>query len=196
MLLEKNIRALNGVIMRKIFFLTAVGLFFQGCASTFQLDPVTLDGQQQVLQEGEKAVVSPRKALVAVRPGAKTYSSAGYTTLVVTVVNGSEEAFLFSTENVQVFVDGKPHKVFTYDETEAGIMEQKDVAERNQTEQFRTALMATALRKTNVLPHAWYGGYVTLGKLPGAGRPHDIRVVVTAAGEEHEFLFRQLKASE
>jgi len=42
------------------------------------------------------------------------------------------------------------------------------------------------LRITTVLPHAWHGGSIILGKLPGGGRSHEIRIVATAAGESTE----------
>ncbi len=174
-----------------------LGLLLQGCAATktLTLDPLALDGQQKVLQEGVETIISPRKALVAIRPGTNTYSSEGRPTFVVTVLNGTDESFEFSTEDIQVFVDGEPHKVFTYDELVADVKRQQPLIDRNRTEQFLSVLNTTALKKTTVLPRAWHGGYVTIGKIPDADHPHDIRVVIRAAGEEHEFLFKHLRAS-
>jgi hypothetical protein len=251
--------------MNKLLTIAVFALLLQGCASTLKLDPQALDGQQKVYQEGVEAIISPKKALVAIRPSANTYSSEGRPTIVVTVLNGTAEMFNFSTEDVHVFVDGVPHKVFTYDELVAEVKRQQAWAAfaaalsgaaqsmnaanagytynsgtynasaydnygnraygygsysgytynaaaaqqaqaaanaqtqanmqaiKNQTEQSLSALSATMLKKTTVLPQAWHGGYVTIDKIPNKEQPHEIRVVVTAAGEEHEFLFNHFK---
>ena len=210
--------------------------------------------------------MSPKKALVAIRPEAKTYSSDDRPTIVITVLNGTEKPFDFSTENVRVFVDGDSHKVFTYDELVAEVKreqvwstiaaalsgavrsmnaanagytynsggfnkfaydnkengvngfgsysdytynaaaaQQARIAANAQTqadmqaivnsaEQSLDALSATMLKKTTVFPQAWHGGYVTIDKIPIADQPRDVKVVVMAAGEEHEFLFKHFKA--
>lgn len=254
--------------MKRLLTIAILGFLLQGCASTLKLEPHALDGQQRIFQEGVEAIISPKAALVAIRPSATTYSSEGRPTIVVTVLNGTEEPFNFSTEDVQVFVDGEPHKVFTYDELVAEVKRQQAWAAfavalsgaaqsmnaanagytynsgsynayaydnygnraygygtysgytynaaaaqqaqaaanaqtqanmqaiRNQTEQSLSALGATMLKKTTVLPQAWHGGYVTIEKIPNADHPQDIRVVVRAAGEEHEFLFKHFKVQQ
>lgn len=63
---------------------------------------------------------------------------------------------------------------------------------QDQAEQSLAILGSTMLKKTTVLPQAWHGGYITIGKIPNIRQQHEIRVVVTAAGEEHEFLFDHL----
>lgn len=254
--------------MNKILMLAIFALFLQGCASTLKLDPQALDGQQEVYQEGVEAIISPKKALVAIRPSANTYSSEGRPTIVVTVLNGTDESFNFSTEDMQVFVDEAPHKVFTYDELVAEVKRKQAWAAfaaalngaaqsmnaanagytynsgsynayaydnygnraygygsysgytynaaaaqqaqatanaqtqanmqaiRNQTEQSLSSLSTTMLKKTTVLPQAWHGGYVTIDKISNANQPHEIRVVVTVAGEEHKFLFKHFKVQQ
>jgi len=254
--------------MKQLISIIILGMLLQGCATTLRLDPQALDGQQEVFQEGVEAIISTKKALVAIRPSTNTYSSEVRPTFVVTVLNGTEEPFNFSTEDVQVFVDGQPQKVFTYDELVAEVKRRQAWAAfaaalsgaaqsmsaanagytynsgtynayaydnygntaygygsysgytynaaaaqqaqaaanaqtqanmraiRNQTEQSLNALSATMLKKTTVLPHAWHGGYVTIDKIPNADKPHDIRVVVRAAGEEHEFLFKHYKVQQ
>ncbi len=174
-----------------------LGLLLQGRAvTTHTLEPQALDGQQKVLQEDVEAILSPKKALVTVRPGASTYSSDGRPTFVVIVLNSTEESFEFSTEDVQVFVDGEPHKVFTYDELVDAVKRQEAWAVRNQTELSLNALSATMLKKATVLPRAWHGGYVTVGKIPNADHSQDIKMVIRAAEEEHEFLFKHYKAQQ
>lgn len=246
--------------MNKLLSITILGLFLQGCASTLQLDPEALDGQEQVYQEGVEAIISPKKALVAIRPQAKTYSSEDRPIIVITVLNGTQEPFDFSTEDVHVFLDGEPHKVFTYDELVAEIKREKTWAAiavaisgaaqsmnaanagytynsftadksgnsaygfgsysgytynaaaaqqaqaavnaqtqanlqaiETRSEQSLSSLSVTMLKKTTVFPQAWHGGYVTFDKIPTADHPSDIRVVIMAAGEEHEFLFKHFK---
>ncbi|ARM30715.1 hypothetical protein [Prosthecochloris sp. HL-130-GSB] len=253
--------------MKKLLSITILGLLLlQGCASTLQLDPQAYDGQEMIYQEGVEAIMSQKKALVAIRPEAITYSSEDRPTIVITVQNGTMKPFDFSTENVQVFVDGEPHKVFTYDELvsevkrkqtwsaiaaalsgvarsmnaanagytynsgtlnaytydnsgngingfgsysgytyNAAAAQQAQAAANaqtqaemqaivNSTEQSLDALSATMLKKTTVLPQALHGGYVTIEKIPIADHPRDIKVVIMAAGEEHEFLFKHFKA--
>jgi len=62
----------------------------------------------------------------------------------------------------------------------------------NETENALRGLSSTILRRTTVLPRTWAGGYVTLAKMP-PDQPHEIRIVVHAAGEQHEFLLRQVR---
>lgn len=254
--------------MKNLLTIAILGIFLQGCAATLKLDPRALAGQQEVFQEGVEAIISPKKALVAIRPSANTYSSESRPTIVVTVLNGIDETFNFSTEDVQVFVDGVPHKVFTYDELVAEVKRQQawaelavaldDVAQsmnadnagysyksgsynataydnygnraygygtyssytynaaaaqqaqavanaqtqanmqaiRNQTAQSLSALSTTMLKKTTVLPHDWHGGYVTIEKIQNIDQQHEIRVVVRAVGEDHEFMFNHFKVQQ
>ncbi|ASQ90241.1 hypothetical protein CHL67_04280 [Prosthecochloris sp. GSB1] len=180
---------MNAVALKKMLTTTILGLLLQGCSatSTLKLDPQTLDNQHKVLQDGVEAIISTKKALVAVRPGAETYSSQGRPTIVVTVLNGAEEPFDFSSDDVRVLVDGKPHKVFSCNEL---------VAEAERLREGATiaaALQATMLKKTTVLPRAWHGGHVTIGKIPDVYHPSALTVIVRAADEEHEFLFMHFR---
>ncbi|MCP3688935.1 MAG: hypothetical protein GY784_11015 [Gammaproteobacteria bacterium] len=87
-----------------------------GCASTLKIESMALDGQQETYRQGVKNVISPKTALVAVRPTTSIYSSEDRPTFVVSVLNGTEKSFNFSTENIRVYVGGTPHQIFTYDE--------------------------------------------------------------------------------
>ncbi len=174
-------------VMNRLTIVAILGLLFQGCVSTLRLDPMALDGQHKVRQDGAESIISTKKALVAIRPGAEAYSSERRPTIVVTVLNSTEEPFSFSIDDVQVFVDGEPHKVLTYDEAVA------EVKPEQAGETIAAALRAIMLKNATVLPHAWHEGYVTIEKIPHAAHPHDIRVVITAAGEEHEFLLKHFK---
>ena len=197
-----------------------------------------------------------------------TYTSEERPTIVVSVLNGTEEPFNFSTEDIQVFVDGFEHKVFTYDElveevkrkeawatvaaalsgaaesinaANAGYsynsgttntyaydnfgnstysygsysgytydataaQKARDAANaktqanlqaiQNQADSSLNALSSTMLKKTTVFPQSWHGGYVTIAKISNSEQPHEIKVVVTAAGEEHEFILQQHKVQQ
>ncbi len=46
------------------------------------------------------------------------------------------------------------------------------------------------LRETTIQPNTWYRGQVKLAKIPDAGKPHDIKLVVSVAGEEHQFTVK------
>ena len=54
--------------MKKLIFTLILFMLIQGCASTLKIAPQALDGQQGIYQEGVEAVISPKKALVAIRP--------------------------------------------------------------------------------------------------------------------------------
>jgi len=41
-----------------------------------------------------------------------------------------------------------------------------------------------------------FGGYVTIAKIPNYAQPHEIKVVILAAGENHEFLLRHFKVEQ
>jgi len=66
-------------------------------------------------------------------------------------------------------------------------------AVKSETKQSIRALDARMLKETTVSPRKEYSGQVTLEAIPDAAQPHEIKVIVTAAGEKHEFLLDQLK---
>lgn len=59
------------------------------------------------------------------------------------------------------------------------------------TKEEVTNLNATyLLRKTTIQPNTWYRGQLRIVKIPDAGNPHEIKMVVTVAGEEHQFVIK------
>ncbi len=166
-----------------------------GCSGTktLTIKPQVLNGQHLVIQDSVDAIFSPKKVLVTVRVGSHTYLSEGRPTFVVTVANSKTEPFEFSTESIQVFVDGKPHKVLTYDELVEDVKSQQPLVDNNRTDQFISVLDATVLQKKTVFPRSWHSGYITIEKIPDPGDPHDIKVLISIAEEEHEFLFRHVR---
>lgn len=87
-----------------------------GCSSTLKLDPVAYANQQEVYQEGTEMIISSKSSVVAIRPSSNTYDSTLRPSLIVSVFNRTDKQHVFSTENVEVFADGEPIKVYTYDE--------------------------------------------------------------------------------
>ena len=201
-----------------------------GCVttSTLKLDPQTLAGQEKVSKEGVSTVVSKKDVLVSVRPSSDTYSSVERPKLVVSVYC-TEGSFTFSPENVQVFVDGNPHHVFTYRELVDDIKEkermEKDKAEKMRKAQYMNTgasgasasvsnnqytanlneierktydalkeLEITALKSITVQPGKQCGGCITIEKIPDPTLSHEIKVIVKANGETHEFLLNQVEA--
>ncbi len=216
--------------MKKILFAFVLCVLIPGCvtSSSLRLNPQALTGQKAVSQEGIDAVVSEKKIRVTVRPSTDTYSSEDRPTLVVSVYS-TEEPFDFSTKNIQAFVDGNPHRIFTYNELVADIKEKEEKsikrAKAMQEEQYRSPgggamatnsankqmqariqtiekntkksledLDATCLKNTRVLPNKECGGHVTIEKIPNPSQSHEIKVIVTVAGEKHEFALNQVKA--
>lgn len=60
---------------------------------------------------------------------------------------------------------------------------------RSEAEHSLKQLSHTMVRKTTILQHKGYGGYVTVAKIDSSSKPVPITVIVTAAGEQHKFLF-------
>lgn len=251
--------------MRALFFTLILCAFIEGCAPTFEMKPQALSGQEEVYQEGIGAIGSAKNALVILRPLTNTYSSEDRPTLVVSVLNRTEQAFDFSTDDIEVFIDGVPHRIFTYEELVAEIEQQElwaavavgisgaaqtygaansaysyqaDTANAHaysyngsnpneygsnsgytynaaaaqqtqaaanaqtqagmqaiaiQTEQSLNLLSSTILKKATVFPQAWHGGYVIIAEIPNSAQPHEIRVIISAAGEPHEFLLQHVE---
>lgn len=96
-----------------------------GCASTLKLDPVASEDQQEVFQEGTEMIISSKTSVVAIRPSTNTYTSSLRPSLVVSVINRTNEQHVFSTENIEVFVNGESVKIYTYDELVAEIKRQQ-----------------------------------------------------------------------
>jgi hypothetical protein len=104
--------------MKKIIFTFVLCLLIQGYVSaetTMKLAPQVLNGQKIITQENSEAIISHKKSSVALRPPPDGYSSEGRPMILVSVY-GTGKSFDFSTEDIQVFVDGKPHGLITYDE--------------------------------------------------------------------------------
>ena len=214
--------------MKKTIIAFVLCLLIHGCVttSTLKFDPQALNGQETISKDGVEAVISQKKVRVTVQPTVATYQSTDRPTIAVSVYGG-EEAFNFSTEDIQVFVDGNPHRIIPYDELVEEIenrekkkinrlkmendkrregaggsadlayrVEQEynsDVADvKREARQSKKAL-DTMLKKTTVSPHEEYSGYVTMEKIPNPDQPHEVKVVVRAAGEKHEFLLNHLK---
>ncbi len=245
--------------MKRAFVTLALCFLVQGCVSTtptMKLFPQVLNSQKIINQEDSEAVISHKRSSVALRPPPDGYSLEARPMIYVSVY-GTEKPFDFSTEDIQVFVDGKPHRVLACDELQAEIKAQKDKrvaqiesryddrsrkiadtgykstdagvampkraeapgdtaqygykydiagvtadqsdieankeAEINavelETAKTLTALNEVMLKKTTVEPNKWHRGYVALEKIPDPAQPHEIKMIVAVAGEEHEFFF-------
>lgn len=281
--------------MNKHLLILMVCVLMQGCASTLSLNPQILDGQQKIQQGDTTTVVSSKATLVAIRPSTPIYSSWQRPKLVVGILNATNTSFDVSTDNIKVYVDAVPHKVFSAAELVAEAERQQAQAEMDamlddlvysmratrrgywrsahpyvydsygfrhyvyrgfvyrgfaypsygcrgcgygvyghgysrsgfdyfgygknavvvpqaqpvvdtpvadaqenmqalisEADQLLTSFGSTMLQKTTVPPQAWYGGYITIAPIPNPELPHEIKVVITAAGEQHEFLLQQV----
>ena len=176
-------------------------------------------------------------------------------------VYGSE-SFDFSADDIKVFVDGKPHRIVSYDDlvdevnrdqgnmaaafntkyaaqsnrvadnaiksssnpevfspsdnpnivgdttkygykmdlnsiaqNQSQINAQKQYRDQVIAQQRQKALIAInkmVLKRTTVPPDTWYGRYIVIDAIPESVpesiQPHDVKIMVTAGGEKHEFL--------
>lgn len=107
--------------MKKVLGIIIALLALQGCTSTLAIKPIPQEGQYQVYKEGVEAVLSDKNALVAIRPSSSTYNSSERPTIVISVLNKTNEPFNFSTDNVHAYLDGEPLRVFTYEELAAEV---------------------------------------------------------------------------
>lgn len=125
--------------MKKTVFAIALGMLMLGCVTTtmLKLDPLTLDGQKKSSQDGFKTVTSEKNVRVKVRSATDTYTSEDRPGLGISVYSNAG-AFTFSPKNIQVFVDGKPQRVFTYNELVADVRENQ-MAEKEKAEKIRNA---------------------------------------------------------
>jgi hypothetical protein len=254
--------------MKNIIFTFVLCLLMQSYVSaetTMKLVPQVLNGQKIITQENSEAIISHKKSSVALRPPPDGYSSEGRPMILVSVY-GIGKSFDFSTEDIQVFVDGKPHVLITYD-TWVGEIKQRQANEltaieskyaalsrdaakgaykstsdpevfspsskditvgsksggsvtydvsslaRSQSQinsemqaekdsiEMRTAKElavadAVMLKKTMVLPNTWHRGFLAIEKIPDPTQPHEVKIIVTVAGEKHEFLLNHLKTQE
>jgi hypothetical protein len=252
--------------MKNIIFTFVLCLLIQGYVSaetTMKLVPQVLNGQKIITQENSEAIISHKKSSVALRPPPAGYSSEGRPMILVSVY-GIGKSFDFSTEDIQVFVDGKPHGLITYDkwvgdikqrqaneltaieskyaalsrnaaegaykstsdpevfnpsnkeenlvgsksgggitydvssvarsqsQINADLQSEKDAIEMRTAKELAVA-DAVMLKKTTVLPDTWHRGFVAIEKIPDPTQPHEVKIIVTVAGEEHEFLLNHLK---
>ena len=214
--------------MKKTIIAFVLCLLMMGCVttSTLKFDPQALVGQETISKDGVEAVISQKNVRVTVQPAVGTYASKDRPTIAVSVYGG-EEAFNFSTEDIQVFVDGNPHRIIPYDELVKEIEKrekkkinrlkvdndkrregaggsselayhvekeyEEDVAAVKRERKLAIRdLDATMLKKTTVSPREECSGHVTMEKIPDPAQPHQVKVVVRAAGEEHEFLLNHL----
>ena len=249
--------------MKKLFIILILCFFVQGCVTTkteVKLVPQTLTGQKIIDQEGADAVISHKKTSVAVRPPSGTFLAGGRPMLYISVYG--TESFDFSADDIKVFVDGKPHRIVSYDDlvdevnrdqgnmaaafnakyaaqsnrsadnaivstsnpevfnpsdnpnnvgdtskygykldinsiaqNQSQINAQKQYRDQVMAQQRQKALIALnkmVLKRTTVPPDTWYGRYIVIEAIPESSpesvQPHDVKVVVTADGEKHEFL--------
>jgi hypothetical protein len=255
--------------MKNLIFTFVLCLLIQGNVSaetTMKLVPQVLKGQKIITQDNSEAIVSHKKSSAALRPPPDGYSLEARPMILVSVYVAKKPCD-FSTDDIKIFVDDNPHKIFTSDEfveeikqrqsNELKTVESKyatllrDAAQnaytssssaevqtpsgsgkntvgstssggvtydvssvaRNQSqvssqkqaeidaiEKRTTKELAFAndimLKKTTINADTWYRGYIALEKIPNPAQPHVIKIIVSVAGEKHEFLFNHVKAQE
>ena len=115
--------------MKKTVFTIVLCLLMLGCVTTsmLKLDPLTLDGQKKSTKDGFKTVTSEKNVHVTIRSATDVYTSEDRPKILVSVYS-TAGAFTFSPKNIQVFVDGNPHHVLTYDELVADVKEKEKAA--------------------------------------------------------------------
>ena len=77
----------------------------------------------------------------------------------------------------------------------AEMQSQKDAIDMKTAKEL-AVIDSIMVKKTTVLPDTWYRGYAALEKIPDPAQPHKVKVIVSVAGEQHEFLLNHLKVQE
>ncbi|HEY9129071.1 MAG TPA: membrane lipoprotein lipid attachment site-containing protein [Sulfurovum sp.] len=102
--------------MKKIILGILAVALLSGCGSNLKLTPEPQKGQKKVFNNGNEVVVSSKRSSVLLSSLTPTYKSNTKPKIFIGLKNRTSKSFNFSTENVQAFVDGKPHKIYTYEE--------------------------------------------------------------------------------
>lgn len=119
--------------MRWIYIVISL-LMLSGCATSVQMKPVAMDGQQEIFVDGAPVLVSTKNSTVKIKRTSQAHDSRLRPKFVISIANNTSSPFVFGTENVSVQCAAKPVKVFSYDEL---------VAETN--EKAKNAELSTAI---------------------------------------------------
>lgn len=105
--------------MKKILIVLAICSLIVGCKtiSSYKLSGQVLEGQERLDREGVEDIVSFKRATVFVRPSKDSYTPENDIRPSFIVGVKGEKEFEFSTDNIKVYVDGKPHQILTYEDS-------------------------------------------------------------------------------
>lgn len=104
--------------IHKAFFFSALAaiVFLTGCTVPIRTDLVTSEGQEHIYRDGRATLISKKQFIVLVSPTKITREGKERLRLIVSVANPSSVAFDLDTSNFSATVDGRPLKIFTYEE--------------------------------------------------------------------------------
>lgn len=91
-------------------------LAISGCATSIQMKPVAIDGQQEIFVDGAPVLVSTKSSTVKIKSTSQTHDSRVRPKFVMSIANNTSSPIVFGPENVSVQCAAKPVKVYSYDE--------------------------------------------------------------------------------
>jgi len=105
---------MHGTILTGIFVLFAVVL--QGCVSTLTVHPNKAEGQVVFYVDGSPVLQSTQTNVVRIAQITGSFRANQFPEFMVAVINGSDEPFDFSPEDVTARTNAGPLTVFTYED--------------------------------------------------------------------------------
>lgn len=100
---------------RWIYVLSACWLSV-GCATHYKVNLDTAEGQKSINANKTHYIASEKQAYVAVAAPNQVFSSRDRLPLLITVINPTKRPLMLNTDNIKAYVDGKPHKIYSFQE--------------------------------------------------------------------------------
>jgi len=104
-------------------------LLLSGCATSVQMKPVAVDGQQEIFVDGAPVLVSTKGSTVKIKRTSQSHDSRLRPKFSISIANNTSSPFTFGTENISVQCANKPIKVYSYDELVTEVNEKTRSAE-------------------------------------------------------------------
>ena len=90
-----------------------------GCATPQRVSPLSLPDQRQVFTNGAAVAVSEKSVTVMVKSAVEDIMSSERPTFIVKIYNPTSESIDFASSDINTFLNGESHKLFTYEELQS-----------------------------------------------------------------------------
>ena len=93
-----------------------VAISICGCATQVRVDPILLANQDRIYRDGVPTVISRKGVVVMLSPVSVVREGKERSRFVVSVSNTTQRPFEIDTTNLSASIDGKPIRIYTYEE--------------------------------------------------------------------------------